>query len=376
MNIMPSISKITKSIFESVFEVHESFNLKDSLMLVQGVLVGRGKSINSIATYNLSKVSHTTLTRFLDGHDEFFKDMKKAFERYIMSVNEDTYILDDTQIERRSTKLPFVYKNFDHANGRYVNSQSLLTVGTLVNGEFVPLEMKFVEKGKNKNEEVIQWLKQAEINKGSLVIFDSWYTHSEIIETCKMVLGLEAIGMAKSNLKLKIGDSEKSVGQYQRQVEFTKEMEILSKEVKIHEEIGYFKSIRIPLKVVVCEMNSKRITLVCTDLKMSAEEIVKNYMSRWKIEVFFKSAKQRFNLGDCTLRSSKGQEHWMIIVSVVYLVFKVIMRLLAIRSEEGMKELIHLAISYMISMTNEAKEAYLMLDSGLFSAFVDVGLIP
>ncbi len=49
-------------------------------------------------------------------------------------------------------------------------------------------------------------------------------------------------------------------------------------------------------------MNSKRITLVSTDLKMSGEEIVKNYMSRWKIEMFFKSAKQRFNLGDCTLR--------------------------------------------------------------------------
>ncbi len=235
--------------------------------------------------------------------------------------------------------------------------------------------MKLVGKEKNKNEEVIQWLKQAEINEGSLVIFDSWYTHSEIIETCKMVLGLEAIGMAKSNLKLKIGDLEKSVGQYQRQVEFTKEVKMLSKKIKIHEEIGYFKSIRIPLKVVVCEMNSKRITLVCTDLKMSAEEVVKNYMSRWKIEVFFKSAKQRFNLGDCTLRSTKGQEHWMIIVSVAYLVFKVIMKLLAIRSKEGMKEIIHLAISYMISMTKEAKEAYFMLNYGLFSAFVDVGLI-
>ncbi len=138
MNIMPSISKITKSIFESVFEVYESFHSKDSLMLVQGVLIGRGKSINSIATHNLSKVSHTTLTRFLNGHDEFFKEMEKTFERYVMSVNEDAYILDDTQIERRSTKSPFVYKNFDHANGRYVNSQSLLTIGTVVNGEFIP----------------------------------------------------------------------------------------------------------------------------------------------------------------------------------------------------------------------------------------------
>ncbi len=50
MNIMPSISKITKSIFGPVFEVHESFHSKDSLMLVQGEFLyikgsnGSGKS--------------------------------------------------------------------------------------------------------------------------------------------------------------------------------------------------------------------------------------------------------------------------------------------------------------------------------------------
>ncbi len=55
---------------------------------------------------------------------------------------------------------------------------------------------------------------------------------------------------------------------------------------------------------------------------MSGEEIVKSYMSRWKIEVFFKNAKRGFNLGDCTLKSKEGQEHWMIVVSVAYLVFK------------------------------------------------------
>ncbi len=58
---------------------------------------------------------------------------------------------------------------------------------------------------------------------------------------------------------------------------------------------------------MVCETNEKRITLVSTDLKMSGEEIVKSYMSRWKIEVFFKNAKRRFNLGDCTLRSKKDK---------------------------------------------------------------------
>ena len=379
MNIMPSISKITKSIFSSLFENVESFYFKDTLMLVQGILAGRGKSINSIATHVLSGVSRSTLTRFLNAHDEFFERMKDIFEGYVQRTNEDVYVLDDTHIERRSTKLPFVYKNFDHASGRYVNSQSLLTTGTLVNGEFIPLQMRFVEKGKSKNKKVVQWLKRSNIPNGSLVIFDSWYSHSEIIETCKMVLGVDAVGMAKSNLKLRISDlsdSTMSVGQYQRRVRFTNEVDMSSKKVKIHESIGYFKSIRIPLKVVVCEMNATRVTLVSTNLQMSGEEIVRNYMNRWKIEVFFKSAKQRFNLEDCTLRSKNGQRHWMVIVSVAYLILKLVRELLEIRSEEEMLNMIHMAISYMISMVCEkAKEAYSVLNYGLFPRFVDDVLI-
>ncbi len=65
----------------------------------------------------------------------------------------------------------------------------------------------------------------------------------------------------------------------------------------------------------------------------------------------------------------------MIVVSVAYLMFKEIKRLLAIRNEERMMGMIHLAVSYMISRVKEAKQAYYMLNNVLFSGSIDCMLI-
>ena len=67
---------------------------------------------------------------------------------------------------------------------------------------------------------------------------DDWYTHFKIIETCKMVL-LNAIRMAKSNLKIRICDLDTRVGKYQKELIFSKELGILSKIIfNLHEISG------------------------------------------------------------------------------------------------------------------------------------------
>jgi len=51
----------------------------------------------------------------------------------------------------------------------------------------------------------------------------------------------------------------------------------------------------------------KWIAIFCTDLKLSAHEVVKKYILRWSIEVFFKEAKQRLGLGKEQSRSFAAQ---------------------------------------------------------------------
>ena len=50
-------------------------------------------------------------------------------------------VVDDTQLPRKSTKIPFVTKAYDHCENKFQNAQVVLTIGSISNGTFLPLEM-------------------------------------------------------------------------------------------------------------------------------------------------------------------------------------------------------------------------------------------
>ena len=80
-------------------------------------------------------------------------------------------------------------------------------------------------------------------------------------------------------------------------------------------------------------------------MNLSGVEIVKNYLERWKIESFFKMAKQELGLKDCKLLSDEAQEHWMLLVILAYMIFKDHEMLLKEKSKNATKkdtfEMIH-----------------------------------
>ncbi|MCW1306020.1 MAG: hypothetical protein OH335_04575 [Candidatus Parvarchaeota archaeon] len=65
-----------------------------------------------------------------------------------------------------------------------------MTIGAISNEAFLPLEMLFSNvKGTSaaqqitKNDQLIQWLKDnAKEIKGSILLGDSWFTHSHVVE--------------------------------------------------------------------------------------------------------------------------------------------------------------------------------------------------
>lgn len=108
MDIIPFISEIVNLFYD--FDDVEGFYSNNTLMLVQGIIKGYG-SVNSIAEDNL--VSHTKLTRFLRGHKGFWDTFKMKFQEQMLEDNEDIFIVDDTQIDMTSKKIPFVKKIYD-----------------------------------------------------------------------------------------------------------------------------------------------------------------------------------------------------------------------------------------------------------------------
>ena len=181
MNIMPFILNFLKSLFP--FSDTEEFYLKDTAILIQGILEEYSQSISLIAEHSLIEIHRTTLSRFLSEHDEFWKEMKKRFQGLLFDKGEKTLVVDDTHLERKSKNIPYSKYIYDHSKGRYHTAHVLMAIGTFVEGKFTLIDMLFDKGDKSKNDLLVEWLRENG-KKGYTLIADSWYTHGQIVESC------------------------------------------------------------------------------------------------------------------------------------------------------------------------------------------------
>ena len=81
MTIVPLIRQVVQERFGPFFDSIEGFFLKNFLILIQGLLTNSYTSISAIAADEHYGVSHTTLFRFLQSHEEFWATMKNSCSR-------------------------------------------------------------------------------------------------------------------------------------------------------------------------------------------------------------------------------------------------------------------------------------------------------
>jgi hypothetical protein len=92
----------------------------------------------------------------------------------------------------------------------------------------------------------------------------------------------------------------------------------------------------LPVKLVyVKNRNNKKewLTILCTDLSLSDQEVVRIYGNRWSIEVFFKSAKSFMKLGG----EFQGRSYDMIISHTTIVFTRYILLEWLKREENDMK---------------------------------------
>ena len=366
MNILSSIAGIINRYFGVYFESLPEFYLKNFSVLVQGLISNEYDSISKIASCPLNSMSHSTLTRFLSSYEEFWKELEKVFQETVQGddVKHRILIADDSLLEKRGKHIPYVSKAYDHCTGHFKNAQTILTIGESSKGRFHPRDILFSEftdkdRGKqqnSRNEMLVNWLRDNK-QENTILVADSWYTNSYLIEACNLWFDSSFIGMMKGNriLKLSEEEDEKKISELVNSVPLYRKTFVRGQRIKYHSFEVLAKSIRHPVKIVVTELeNGNRAALVSSNVNLSSEDIITYYSRRWSIEVFFKFAKQNLGLGKCHLRSLSGQRHYMILVSIAYLVVNDLKEY--IRDKAKPKEtfdffvFLKMALSVMISM--------------------------
>ena len=256
------------------------------------------------------------------------------------------FILDTTCLPKRGQKIEEVSWIYDHNQGKAVLGYEVLTLGVLMPQGFYPLDFgchfscrkgkhyrpaqatgstarRVKEAGLSKLELSLQMLQRA-LTKGvraSYVLFDRWFTSPKFLQAIR-ALGLHAIGRLKNDA-VRYGYQGRwlTVAQLYRlkksDLVWNQELQYSLATVAVTCANGLTGKIIFSKGYQEPEIDQRPgaklapksywAAFFTTDANLTAPEVVKKFMSRWSIEVFFKEAKTLLGLGKDPGQSFQAQ---------------------------------------------------------------------
>ena len=131
--------------------------------------------------------------------------------------------------------------------------------------------------------------------KAEYVLFDSWFFSAHMLASLHE-LGLSVISLVKSNLKFALTENGIALTQRQLQQIIGQRQPKRRKDI-LGDSLAFFHGIAVKLVFVRNRANpSTIITIVSTDLQLCAEDVVRLYINRWKIETCYFAQKQYLGL--------------------------------------------------------------------------------
>lgn len=249
--------------------------------------------------------------------------IKGVFEPLTDEKREKVLIMDTTLYNRsRSRCVELLSRVHDHCSGGYVNGFRMLTLGWSDGASFVPVDHALLSSRKQKNR--VQGItkeldgrtcgarrrKEAltkstdlmvPMVKRALALFipaqyllmDSWFSFPAVVRS---LMGLiHVICMVKNTSKVfyELAGQSLTLSQIYRKLRKRRGKAKIKGSVVVG--IGEGKRGRLVF-VRSRRGGTKWLALLCTDLSLPDEEVVRIYGKRWDIEVFFKMAKHYLKL--------------------------------------------------------------------------------
>ena len=260
------------------------------------------------------QVSHDRIQRWLSKRDFSAADLWQVVKPHVRAIEQSdgVMIVDDSIAEKPYTdENDIICWHYDHAQDRQVKGINFLSALYHAQGVSLPVGFRVVAKteaytdkkdGKSKrrspvskNEHYQALLRQTQHNQipFEFVLNDVWYASADNMMFVKHDLQADFIMPLKSNRKVAMSAENKQQGRYVR-------LDALALEADVVREV-YLEGVDFPLALVkqvfANEDGSSGIQyLVCSQVHLSADQIVTIYRKRWNVEPFHKSLKQNASL--------------------------------------------------------------------------------
>lgn len=288
---------------------------------VTGLMVSRNKTITGIRENFAGGRSSRSINRFL--LDSSWNNKKVNEERVaeLQRQNETRWsmkgvgIIDDSLVEKTGKLIPFSGTFYGHCEKRYVHAINMVSMQYADRKVNYPVDFRIYEKEQNVTDEeafatkielAIQLITDAvKVHRMPVktFIFDSWYMSR------KMTDGIEAlcrewIGACKSNLLVKYKGNFMPLETYANQVpeNLFMETEIKGKKYHVFTKTLFMKSLDKNIRIIISRDEKGDMVYLATNRRDFVVKVVAAYMLRWKIEQFYKDAKEHLGLDGCQVR--------------------------------------------------------------------------
>lgn len=301
-------------------------------------VIGFGKqlfaSVLRSRTGSLSELSK--LLRFQPGtkgfHRQFerllilFDDMKGVYRDIVHeSFPKSGFrmgIIDDSSLPKSGKHFPKQQIHHEHSNNTFYSGMKMLSTSIYQAGKLATISSKIVGKEDNKLE-VAETDIDLLVNDFlvDIILFDSWYCKNRVIE--KIIEHKKIfISRLRTDSKVELGGETStrldnvvmniSHNQYEK-------IKINGNSYWIYDMTLNFETYGT-LRVIVSKkgQHEKPIFLTTNAENFSAKFIVKLYLRRFNIEVFFKDAKQYLNLNTFLCRQQQKWDLYLHLINVLH----------------------------------------------------------
>ena len=302
-------------------------------------LIFSGKNLYRALDLNSNDLSFrkNTAYRFLnEGRFNWEKLLMLMMTRLVCFIDQLTgkdrqsvLIIDDSLFSRdRSKKVELLARVFDHTSHTFHKGFRMLTLGWSDGNTFLPLCFQLLSSTEDKNvycpaqqkdkrtlaskrrenarrsttDVLMDMLHSVQHIPARYVLFDSWFTFPKTVARIKS-MQRDVIGMIKKTEKVHYlyenkWQDVKAIYQKIKKSADPKAQVLGSACVRLRENKSATAEEWVDARIVfVKDRHSKDwLALLCTDLELSDEEIVRLYGKRWDIEVFFKVCKSHLAL--------------------------------------------------------------------------------
>jgi hypothetical protein len=264
--------------------------------------------------------------------------------------------VDDTLVNRSSDKAPGVVVNFNHAprknDKRFVLSQLFVSLFMIIHNHdgrnrALPLCMMLSSKDGNSSKLRIAlflvrtvWLWLLSKHKDILLLCDSWYMKSSLLLPCLDKL-INVIGQVRKDTALFLPPSPHSgkgrprkygakisKGDFQNKAPL-QSAKIFAYGKKRLFEFYEFDALVKFLKGRICKAiwcrfqnDDNKFTnwhlIICTDTRLTPEEIISLYSARWSVEPAFNSLKNSVGISNAWQQSQIAFDRWRHILCCAY----------------------------------------------------------